>query len=154
MSHTAKTPLDTLTELAREARDKAAIELGRDQRSEQQVVAQVEALAQYRDEYARRLQEAMREGMTTTRLYNYQQFMMSLDDAWCRAQQVLDEQRGRVRASREQWQQQQQRLSSYDTLAQRRASDVAAQQERRERRQHDEIAMQTVLRARRAHSEG
>lgn len=132
-------PLDTLAELAREARDSAAKALADDSRNEQQVATQVETLAQYRHEYALRLQQAMHAGIDTARLRNYQQFLHSLDTAWQRACQVLEEQRGRVTASRDQWRQQQQRLSSYDTLAQRRAEQVTHHQQRRELRQQDEI---------------
>ncbi|WP_394373808.1 flagellar FliJ family protein, partial [Alloalcanivorax marinus] len=52
----------------------------------------------------------------------------------------------RAPASRDQWQQRQRQLSSYDTLAQRRAAQARHQEQRREQRASDETNNNAVAR--------
>lgn len=128
------TPLDTLVELARDARDQAGQDLADEQRTSSQVNQQLESLHRYRQEYAAKLNAAMRDGIDPASMRNYQQFLASLDDALVRARQALAAQQERVERTRQQWQQQQQRLSSYDTLIERR--DVARRRSEQRREQH------------------
>lgn len=143
-------PLDTLIELARGSRDQAGQALAQENRNEQQVAGQLESLRQYRLEYAQQLQQAMREGIDPATMRNYQQFLDSLDTALDRARQALETQQQRVGQRRAQWQQEQRKLSSYDTLASRRQE----QQQRREARQElhlsDELVNGRLARARQA----
>ncbi|GGX78098.1 hypothetical protein GCM10007160_01660 [Litchfieldella qijiaojingensis] len=141
-------PLDTLIDLAREARDNAGQALATDRRSRQQVEVQIETLGRYRLEYAQRLQQAMFDGIDPATMHNYQAFLRSLDAALERARRALDEQQQRVQASQQHWQQQQRKLSSYDTLATRRAEQASRRESRREMRHSDEITNNTLLRQR------
>lgn len=145
---TRQQPLDTLIDLAREARDTAGQMLASERRNQQQVETQLETLGQYRLEYAQRLQQAMFSGIDPATMHNYQAFLRSLDDALMRARKALDEQQQRVTKSQQHWQQQQQRLSSYDTLATRRADLAARQENRRDMRRSDEMTNNALLRQR------
>ena len=127
MSHNQ---LDMLTDLARDARDQAGKLLAQERQTQQQTEAQLQSLNRYRVEYAERLQHAMRDGIDPATMYNYQQFLASLDAALVRARQALTAQQKRVQQSQQHWQQEQRKLSSYDTLASRRLLEEHRRQAR------------------------
>ncbi len=143
---TAQTPLDTLTELAREARDQAGQTLATERNNERMVAQQLESLGTYRAEYAQRLQRAMCEGIDPATMRNYQQFLSALDDALARAKQALAAQQQRVLKSQKQWQNEQCRLSSYNTLTERRALQEQLAENRREQRLNDEFVTNREVR--------
>ncbi|MFW3614476.1 flagellar export protein FliJ [Billgrantia antri] len=144
----APSQLAMLSELARDARDQAGRLLASERQSERQVAAQLESLNRYRLEYAERLQQAMREGIDPASMHNYQQFLASLDAALQRARKALDAQQQRVEQTQQQWQQEQKRLSAYDTLVSRRDLERQRQEDRREQRISDEMATGRLLRQR------
>ncbi|MFP4137054.1 MAG: flagellar export protein FliJ [Halomonas sp.] len=132
----SNSPLDTLIDLARDSRDQAGQALAGEQRTAQQVAEQLAALSGYRQEYADKLNAAMRDGIDPATMRNYQQFLASLDEALERARRAVAAQEQRVDRTRQQWLHEQRRLSSYDTLAERRARE----QERRELRREQNIS--------------
>lgn len=139
-------PLDTLIDKSREARDHAGRALAEERRGQQHSADQLRALEQYRSDYQRQLQDAMRAGIDATSLDNYRRFIHSLDDAIDHARRALEQQNDRVIASRDQLNQRQRRLSSYDTLASRRAKEAQTQEARRERRDNDEMTTHAMAR--------
>ncbi|MCE8019877.1 flagellar export protein FliJ [Halomonas sp. MCCC 1A11036] len=148
----ASSQLAMLSDLARDARDQAGQLLAGERQSERQAASQLEALNHYRLEYAERLQQAMREGIDPASMHNYQQFLSSLDAALQRAHQALDAQRQRVAQSQQQWQQEQQRLSAFDTLVSRRDAERRRLEARREQRINDEMTAGRLLRQRAGHA--
>lgn len=141
------TPLEMLTDLARESRDQAGQALATERNQERAVAQQLESLGNYRKEYAQRLQQAMCDGIDPATMQNYQQFISALDDALERAKQALASQQQRVQKSQKHWQNEQSRLSSYNTLADRRAQAAQRAQARLEQRLNDEfVTNQTVRR--------
>jgi flagellar FliJ protein len=142
------TPLDTLTELAREARDQAGQALANERNNERLAANQLQSLGSYRAEYAQRLQRAMCDGIDPATMANYQQFIAALDDALVRAKQALLAQQQRVLKSQKQWQDEQSRLSSYNTLTARRATQAQIAENRREQRQNDEFVTNREVRRR------
>ncbi|WP_394425962.1 flagellar export protein FliJ [Vreelandella stevensii] len=138
--------IDMLTDLARDARDQAGKLLAQERQTEQQTEAQLASLSRYRVEYAERLQQAMREGIDPATMYNYQQFLASLDAALSRARQALTAQQKRVQQSQQNWQQEQRRLSSYDTLASRRLLEEHRRQARHEQKANDELVTNRMAR--------
>ncbi|WP_445011157.1 flagellar export protein FliJ [Vreelandella stevensii] len=138
--------IDMLTDLARNARDQAGKLLAQERQTEQQTEAQLASLSRYRVEYAERLQQAMREGIDPATMYNYQQFLASLDAALSRARQALAAQQKRVQQSQQNWQQEQRRLSSYDTLASRRLLEEHRRQARHEQKANDELVTNRMAR--------
>ncbi len=131
--------LEMLTDLAQQARDQAGQTLAQERQSEQQTNAQLQALTRYRAEYSERFQAAMRQGIDPASMYNYQQFLASLDTALERARQALGEQHQRVEQSQEHWRQQQRKLSSYDTLTARRLREAQQRRGRQEQKINDEF---------------
>ncbi|BBI58869.1 hypothetical protein HSBAA_01750 [Vreelandella sulfidaeris] len=91
--------LAMLTGLAKDARDQAGKVLAQERQTEQQTTAQLQSLLSYRAEYAERLQKAMRDGIDPATMYNYQQFLASLDAALSRARQALAAQQASVQQS-------------------------------------------------------
>ncbi|CUR44857.1 flagellar export protein FliJ [Alloalcanivorax xenomutans] len=137
---TSSSPLDTLIEQARQARDQAGHSLAEARRGQQNTAAQLSTLENYRNEYAGRLQDALARGMDTLTLNTYRRFLASLDQAIEQARQVLCEQQRAIDAGQDHWRQRQQRLSSFDTLATRRQQQQQHREHRQERRQTDDIA--------------
>ncbi len=108
--------------------------------------AELDALRRYRQEYCRRLQDAMSRGIDAATLANYRRFIRSLDDAIDTALRALDQQDEKVAASQQHWQQRQRQLSSYDTLAERRAAQQRQREQRRELRDNDELTNNAMAR--------
>ena len=88
----------------------------------------------------------MSRGIDAATLANYRRFIRSLDDAIDTALQALDQQQEKVAASQQHWQQRQRQLSSYDTLAARRAEQERRQEQRRELRDNDELTNNAMAR--------
>ncbi|MFA5495389.1 MAG: flagellar export protein FliJ [Porticoccaceae bacterium] len=141
-------PLDTLITLAREARDNTGQLLAGERRDQQQLATQMDLLNRYRDEYCQRLQQTMGEGIDLATLRDYQQFLCSLDAAIDNARNTMEEQRCRIAKRQQQWQQEQLRLSSYDTLAARRDAMRLREEQRREQRTTDEFTTNAFARKR------
>ncbi|SDN37944.1 flagellar export protein FliJ [Vreelandella arcis] len=144
----SRTQLEMLADLAREARDQAGIALAQERQSEQQTTAQLHSLNRYRAEYAERLQLAMRDGIDPATMYNYQQFLGSLDAALERARDTLAAQQKRVQKRQQHWQQEQRKLSSYDTLTSRRLVAEHRRLERYEQKTNDDLVTSRLARQR------
>lgn len=144
----SRTQLEMLADLAREARDQAGIALAQERQGEQQTTAQLHSLNRYRAEYAERLQLAMRDGIDPATMYNYQQFLASLDAALERARHTLAAQQKRVQTRQQHWQQEQRKLSSYDTLTSRRLVEEHRRFERREQKTNDDLVTSRLARQR------
>ncbi|QNI01523.1 flagellar export protein FliJ [Halomonas sp. SH5A2] len=144
----SRTQLEMLADLAREARDQAGIALAQERQGEQQTTAQLNSLKRYRAEYAERLQLAMRDGIDPATMYNYQQFLGSLDAALERARHTLAAQQKRVEKRQQHWQQEQRKLSSYDTLTSRRLVEEHRRLERYEQKTNDDLVTSRLARQR------
>ncbi|MGC3874880.1 flagellar export protein FliJ [Halomonas sp. GXIMD04776] len=151
---TKSTPLDTLITLARDSRDNAGMELGGLRRAQQEAKMQLDTLLQYRHEYRQKLQTTMESGIGPDSWGNYQQFLLSLDNAIARSRHTLAEREAQLTQGQLRWQSEQRRLSAYDTLVDRR--DIAERQRRTrsEQRMADEMSagMRFRRRAQQEHS--
>lgn len=130
--------LDVLIEGARKARDHAGRALAEDRRSQQLTARQLDTLRHYRLEYHAQLGAALTHGINVGALNNYQRFIDSLDVAIGSAGQQLRQHTSKVHASQQRWKQEQRQLSSYDTLANRRAARACLAETRREQLRSDE----------------
>lgn len=139
--------LAILCELAEEARNKAAQLLAGERRTQAQLQTQLETLGDYRAEYVLRLNQCMDEGIDAVTLQDYWRFLDSLDRAMENALQNLEIQAQRVTSRQQDWQAGQRRLSSFNTLVDRRAAQAQRVEARKEMRQQDEIASNLFLRA-------
>lgn len=133
-------PLDMLIGLAKDSTDAASRELGRLSTELQRAEQQFEMLQDYRQDYLKRLQDAMIGGMSAADCQNYQRFINTLDDAIGQQNNVVRQAQQHLAQGRLNWQREQRRLSSFDTLAQRDARARAIAESRREQRATDEIS--------------
>lgn len=133
-------PLDMLIGLAQDSTDAASRELGRLSAEHARAGQQLEMLQDYRQDYLKRLQDAMLAGMSAADCQNYQRFINTLDDAIRQQYNVLHQAEQRLAQARLHWQQEKRRLNSFDTLAQRDARSRALTEARREQRANDEIS--------------
>lgn len=134
------TPLNTLAELAQNDTDAAARELGRLQNLRTQAEQQLTALTQYREEYRGRMQDLMREGMTSTRWTDFSRFLESLDAAIRQQNDALARAEGQLLAGRANWQSQKRRQNSFETLIARADAREVVVANRREQHANDEYA--------------
>jgi len=139
-------PLETLISLTREKRDTASQRLVALRRARQDAQTQLETLQRYRQEYREKLQTAMQHGIGPDSWRNYEQFLRSLDAAIERARQSLGERERQLGQGQQHWQQEQRRLSAYDTLETRRQQREQQREQKREQRQNDEMANTLLLR--------
>ncbi|MCM2971608.1 flagellar export protein FliJ [Larsenimonas suaedae] len=136
--------LDTLIDLATNNRDSAAQHLGKLRQTKQSSQEQLDTLLQYRDEYRQKLDDAMKRGMSMNELQNYQRFIASLDQAIAQQENALKNCDQRVNQGVKHWQQQQQRLNSFDALATRRNEERELVAKKYEQRLSDEFASRAV----------
>ncbi len=143
-------PLKTLTDLAQNATDAAARELGRLQGLRTQAEQQLTALTEYREEYRKRMQTLAVSGMTAGRWHDFSRFLDSLDQAIRQQTTTLAKAEADLLAGRSNWQQQKRKVNSFETLIAR--ADAREQQTvlRHEQRLNDEygarLARQTSTR--------
>ncbi|MDX2349537.1 MAG: flagellar export protein FliJ [Porticoccus sp.] len=139
-------PLDTLIKLATETRDSASMLLAAEQRDYTHINTQIGQLTEYRREYHRQLQDISSQGIVLSTFREYQRFLSSLDKIIASAMHELDKHKERVNQSQIMWQKEQCKLTSYDTLSDRRNTIKVREDNRREQRQHDDMTVNTIAR--------
>ncbi|OZI52752.1 flagellar export protein FliJ [Bordetella genomosp. 5] len=137
-------PLDLLIGLAKDATDDAARALGKISAERNNAERQLQMLHDYRGDYLERLSQAMQSGMSASDCHNYQRFIGTLDDAISQQANVLKDIEQQLLASRLAWQAEKRKLSSFDTLAQRREQARQVVENRREQRVTDEFSARLV----------
>lgn len=139
--------LSYLTEQAKTARDDAAKLLATERHNKQRIAQQLEMLKGYRNDYASELQRQLLDGLAPATVATFRAFLTSLEDAIERAEATLMQQDQRLDKSQSHWQQQQQKLQSFNTLQSRQSSRAMRDRIRAEQRLADEFT--TNLTARR-----
>jgi len=137
-------PLDTLIGLAKDNTAAAARQLGQLHGVRNDAERQLAMLADYRQDYLRRLQHAMVSGMSASDCHNFQRFIGTLDDAIRQQQAVLTQATDQLANGKQRWQEEKRRLNSFDALAQRAADLRARNEARREQRASDEYSARLV----------
>jgi flagellar FliJ protein len=140
-------PIKTLIDLTQDDVDAAAQRLGRAQREASEVLAQLDALVRYRDEYHARFNATAQSGMPAGNMRNFQAFIDTLDAAIEQQRKLLNAANARVEAAKPEWQRHKQKLGSYEVLQARGDAAEAQQVARREQRDADEHAAR-ILRMR------
>lgn len=132
--------LNMLVDLARNDTDEAARELAQLFKSRQEAEQQLEALHSYRLDYAERLQQVSKTGLTASNYHNFRQFIATLDEAISQQNKILEQLDARLQQGRDSWQAEKRRLSSFETLQTRQLRQQAVLESRREQRLSDEIS--------------
>jgi flagellar FliJ protein len=133
--------LETLIELATTATDEAARRLGNAIRATDKAEKKLSLLVQYRDDYTARFQAKMASGGVTPMMFgNFRAFLDKLEEAIDGQQQVVKEAANGVTRERGNWQANERKRMSYDTLVSRELKKEQQRDNKRDQKQNDEFA--------------
>ncbi len=130
--------LQPLVNLAHQMNDAATKRFGHLNQQQQAAQTKLDALLQYRKDYQIRFQEAVRNGMNQADLRNFQDFIQRLDEAIAQQRTANEQALNSVKAGRDELQDTQRKLKSFDTLEQRHVEKERKLTARSEQRQQDE----------------
>jgi flagellar FliJ protein len=143
-----KLPLATLIELAQTKTAEATRRLGQLQNAHTSAAGKLDMLLQYRQEYLDQFSGQMRGGMASSSLRNFQNFISTLDSAIEQQRALTQQADGRLGLGRSDWQHNKQRLTSFDTLADRvRQQEIIASHKKEQRDNDERSARQFYLRS-------
>jgi flagellar FliJ protein len=143
---TATKALDALVEQTKEVLQNAAIVLANSQRNEQQAKDHLQMLEKFRTDYAKERQRLMRIGMSPMTFGHYRGFLDMLDAGIFEATQRLAQHVRTVGENQTHLTEQHVKLTSFETLIDRRAHAAQVTANRAEQRQLDEMSAQMRLR--------
>lgn len=132
--------LQTILDVMQNRTDEATRNLGKLIAAENSQRSRLKMLEDYRSEYAQRLQEATRQGVTPTVLLNYQDFLTRIDEAIVQQRLVVKNSEQNTKAGQEQWRSQSQQLKAIDTLSQRHDARERYQESKVDQKLQDEFA--------------
>lgn len=132
--------LQPLVHLAQQQNDAATRKFGQLNQQQQAAQAKLDTLLQYRKDYQGRFQEAVQNGMNQSDLRNFQDFILRLDEAIAQQRNANEQARGLLQVGRNELQEAQRKMKSFDTLAQRHLASEKKLAAKSEQRQQDEHA--------------
>lgn len=138
-------PLQALLDLARENCDAAAMRLGAINGHSREMQERLDLLLQYRSEYTARLASIAQTGMHSVGWRNFREFIDKIDAAIEQQRELAAAAIRDVERGQHQWQAQQRRLKSFDTLSQRHRSAELLGEARREQKEQDDLALRTFF---------
>ncbi len=140
------TALETLHGLAEKEVENAALRLGEMRKGFQQAEEQLNMLINYQFEYSANLNNSMSQGIASTRWQNYQQFIQTLEKAIDQHRQQLSTWTNKVDQALNFWQEKQKRLQAWQTLRERKATEMLLAENRLDQKQMDEYAQRATMR--------
>ncbi|WP_274644502.1 flagellar export protein FliJ [Pseudomonas serbica] len=143
---TATKALDALVEQTKEVLENAAVLLANSRRNEQQARDHLKMLETFRSDYAKERQRLMRIGMSPMTFSHYRGFLDMLDAGIFKATQMLTQFTQTVDENQTHLTEQHVKLTSFETLIDRRARSAQVAANRVEQRQVDEMSAQMRLR--------
>ncbi len=141
-----QSPLIILRDLAQEAVEQAAQQLGQVRQAQLAAEQQLSMLLNYQDEYRQKLNSTLCEGMGSASWQNYQQFIGTLEQAISQHRQQLLQCCEKVDRAVKQWQDKQQRLNAFETLNTRALSAEQLRENKRDQKLMDEFAQRSSQR--------
>lgn len=141
-----QSPLIILRDLAQEAVEQAAQQLGQLRQAQQAAEKQLSMLLNYQDEYRKNLNTTLCDGIGYARWQNYQQFIGTLDQAIVQHRQLLSQCSDNVVQAVKQWQDKQQRLNAFATLHTRSLNAEQLLENKRDQKLMDEFAQRSSQR--------
>jgi flagellar FliJ protein len=143
-----KLPLATLIELAQTKTDEATRRLGQLQNAHTSATGKLDMLVQYRKEYLDQFSGQMRDGMASSYVRNFQNFIGTLDGAIEQQRALTVQADTRLGLGRSDWQHNKRRLTSFDTLADRvRQQEIITTNKKEQRDSDERSARQFYLRS-------
>lgn len=140
----AREPLLTLVELAQRRADDSVRALGDAVRFADAARDKLALLEQYRDDYAKRMQEGLRRGLSMLDYQNYCAFLGQLDSAANRQEEAVRDAEHNVESRRSAWRDALRKRDSFLALADRLDAEHAKIESKREQRLTDEHAVRSV----------
>ena len=132
--------LQTLTDLSTRQSTEAATRLGLANAAHAEAIQKLQLLLDYRQTYAQRLQQDMRNGLQMLNYHNYQHFLSALDKAVEQQQQAVQRQLHQVEQQRQAWQHCERKRLAFATLNTRTHNRKLIQEQKREQKLNDEFA--------------
>ena len=136
--------LETLIELAQRDSDDAAKRLGAALKAVEEAEQKLQMLLGYRDDYAKRLEQAQMNGMTPFAYANFVAFVGKLDNAINGQQEVLKHAKYKSELEKATWQESERKRLSYRTLNDRAAAEALKIENKRDQKMMDDHAARTV----------
>ena len=132
--------LETLIDLAQKDSDAAAKRLGAALKLVEDAEQKLEMLVGYRDEYARKLDDAQVAGITPFAYHNFVAFIGKLDNALNGQREVVKHAQFKAVTERTCLMESERKRLSYRTLNERAASEALKVQNKRDQKQMDDHA--------------
>ncbi len=132
--------LQTILDVMQNRTDEATRKLGRLIAAENSQRSRLKMLEDYRDEYAQRLREATKQGVTPTVLLNYQDFLARIDEAILQQRLAVENSEQSTKAGQEHWRSQNKQLKAIDTLSQRHDARERYQENKLDQKLQDEFS--------------
>ncbi|HLR30709.1 MAG TPA: flagellar export protein FliJ [Paenalcaligenes sp.] len=108
---------------------------------------QLQQLEQYHQEYAQRLNETSKLGVSITNYHNFLRFIGTLETAIAEQNNRVVQLSAQRAETQQKWQELQQRCNAFETLIKRAQHAARYEANRHEQRHNDEIASQLAQRA-------
>jgi len=138
--------LKLLTDHARKQADDCAIKLGKLNRKQQESEKTLKMLLNYRQSYQQQLAEYSANAVNPVELRNFMAFISKLDAAIAEQQKLVLHTQKHTAAGSSEFQQHRQKLKTFDTLTQKQQHQQAVCLMKREQKQQDEHATNSVSR--------
>jgi flagellar FliJ protein len=135
-----KFPLQVLHDLAQNRSDEATRMLGSVMSEEQAMQNKLELLLKYRDDYQDKFRAAIKNGMDRAGWRNYQDFLDKLEQAIEQQRAALALSKQATTIAKQEWRTRQSRLKAFGTLSEQHQKREQKHAEKREQREHDEVA--------------
>lgn len=132
--------LQPLLDVMQTRTDEATRRLGKLIAAEQSQRSRLEMLEQYRSEYAQRLREATKQGVTRLVLLNFQDFLARIDEAIAQQRIAVENSEQSTKAGKDHWQEQNKKLKAIDTLSVRNDARLRYQENRQDQKLQDEFS--------------
>ncbi len=148
MSHS--TALDTLLELSSREADAAAESLGKANAQRADAQERLAMLQQLRDEYAQKLQDHTRDGLSIASYRNFRGFMEKIDLAIAGQQDIESHARARAERAQQAWQDCRKEGKTWERLLERAQAAADGKAARADRKLMDEFAARASFHAKAA----
>jgi flagellar FliJ protein len=131
-------PLQPLLHLAQQKNDSAVKNLGKLNQQQNAAQTKLSTLQQFRTDYQEKFQEATKNGMASTDLRNFQDFIYRLEQAIRQQEGVIELSTHSVKAGQVELNETQRKMQSFDTLAQRHVEAERIREAKIEQKIQDE----------------
>ena len=131
---------DLLIRLGNDRVDEAALRMQQARQAQLQAESTLQQVQHFLADYQQRVLNSARQGVSVGQWQDARLFLQKLEEACIQQQRELDRCIQRFLLEKQNWQLNNKQLKSYEVLAEREASMLAARQQKAEQKQMDDIA--------------